>query len=268
MKSRKEKSDSSPQLTISLYATPREFTEESLRGTTSIVVDVLRSSSTIASALVSGAREIIPVMTPAEAGELATKAGRDATLLCGERDGKRIEGFDLGNSPLEYTAERVAGRTLIFASTNGSPVMVRARVSDRVLVGGFNNFSAVIESVVAAGKPVTVLCSGRLEQFAIEDFVCGGKFVAALRKRLRESVTLNDGAKAALVLYEHLDGSLTQVLRESTHGQYLASLGFDADLEYCAQIDSLPVVPTLVEGKIKGYRPDGTPFGEPAIAAA
>ena len=268
MKSHSEKSDSSPPLTISLYATPREFTEESLRGTTSIVVDVLRSSSTIAYALVSGAREIIPVMTPAEAGELATRAGRDATLLCGERDGKPIEGFDLGNSPLEYTAERVGGRTLIFASTNGSPVMVRARVSDRVLVGGFNNFSAVTQSVVAAGKPVTILCSGLLEQFAIEDFLCGGKFVAALLKDMPDTVILNDGAKAAAVLYEHLNRSLAQVLRESTHGQYLASLGFEADLDFCAQVDSLQIVPTLVEGKIKGYRPDGTPFGEPATAAA
>jgi 2-phosphosulfolactate phosphatase len=268
LKSRKERSEPSLLSTISLYATPREFTEESLRGSTSIVVDVLRSSSTIASALVSGAREIIPVMTPAEAGELATKAGRAATLLCGERDGKRIEGFDLGNSPLEYTTERVGGRTLIFASTNGSPVMVRARVSDRVLVGGFNNFSAVVESVIAAGKPVTILCSGLLEQFAIEDFVCGGKFVAALRKEMPDAVTLNDGAKAAVVLYQHLNGSLVQLLRESTHGQYLASLGFEEDLDFCAQVDSLPIVPTLVEGKIKGYRPDGTPFGEPAFAAA
>ncbi len=268
MKSRTELIDPSPPATISLYATPREFSEESLRGTTSIVVDVLRSSSTIARALAMGAREIIPVMTPAEAVELAKKAGRDATLLCGERDGRRIEGFDLGNSPLEYTAERIAGRTLIFASTNGSPVMVRARTADRVLIGGFNNFSAVIKSVVSMGRPVAILCSGRLEQFAIEDFVCGGRFVAGLQQEMPGAQILNDGARAAVALYRHLDGTLEQVLRESTHGRYLASLGFEADLDFCSRIDSLPVVPALVEGKLKGYRPDGTPFGEPAIAAA
>ena len=268
MKSRKEKVEPPVQPAIHLYATPREFTEDSLRGMTTVVIDVLRSSATIATALMSGAREVIPVTSPAEAGELAQKAGRDSTLLCGERDGKKIEGFDLGNSPIEYTAERVGGRTLIFASTNGSPVMVRARISDRVLVGGFNNFSAVVSSVLAAGKPVAILCSGRQEQFAIEDFVCGGKFVSALREQMRGSVYLNDGAKAASVLYEHLNGDIPGVLRDSSHGKYLASIGFADDLDYCAQVDSLAVVPTLLEGKIRGLRPDGTPLGEPATAAA
>jgi 2-phosphosulfolactate phosphatase len=268
LKSRKGKTDLSAPPAISLFATPREFTDDSLRGTTAVVIDVLRSSSTIASALMSGAREVIPVMSPAEAGELAQRAGRDATLLCGERDGKRIEGFDLGNSPIEYTPERVAGRTLIFASTNGSPVMVRARMSDRVLIGGFNNFSAVVSNVIAAGKPVAILCSGRNEQFAIEDFVCGGKFVAALQAQWKGETALNDGAKAASVLFEQLNGDISRVLRDSTHGRYLASIGFEPDLDYCAQVDSLPVVPTLLEGKIKGLRPDGTPLGEPATAAA
>ena len=152
MKSRKDKLELPAPPAISLYVTPREFSDDNLRGTTAIVIDVLRSSSTIATALLCGAREIVPVSSPAEAGELAQKYGRAATLLCGERDGKRIEGFDLGNSPSEYTAEQVSGRTLIFSSTNGSPVMVRARLSDRVLIGGFNNFSAVVESVAAAGK--------------------------------------------------------------------------------------------------------------------
>ncbi len=268
MKSRKGKLEPLVHPAICLYATPREFTDDSLRGTVAVVIDVLRSSSTIASALTSGAREIIPVSSPAEAGELAQRAGRDATLLCGERDGRRIEGFDLGNSPFEYTADRVAGRTLVFASTNGSPVMVRSRISERVLIGGFNNFSAVVSNVVAAGKPVAILCAGRMEQFAIEDFICGGKFVSALQAQLKGEIELNDGARAASALYHHLNGNIANVLRDSTHGKYLASIGFEQDLDFCAQVDSLPVVPTLLEGKIRGLRPDGTPLGEPATAAA
>ena len=261
--------DPTVQPTVSLFATPREFTEENLRGTTAIVVDVLRSSSTIACALARGAREIIPVLTPGEAGELAQKAGRDATLLCGERDGKRIEGFDLGNSPSEYTAERVNGRILIFASTNGSPVIARARVSDRVVIGGFNNFSAVVSNVAASRKPVTILCSGLLEQFSLEDFICGGKFAAALQiLRGVRNVTLNDAAKAAAELYKFHGGNIPKVLRDSAHGRYLAALGFEADLDFCAEIDSLSIVPVLVEGKLRGFRPDGTPFFEPAVAAA
>jgi 2-phosphosulfolactate phosphatase len=268
LKTRKEKPHHAAALAISLYATPREFTDDNLRGTVAVVIDVLRSSSTIAAAVASGAREVIPVSTPAEAGELAMRAGRDATLLCGERDGRRIEGFDLGNSPVEYTPDRVAGRTLVFASTNGSPVMVRVRTSDRVFVGGFNNFSAVVANILAAAKPVAILCSGRLEQFSYEDFVCGGKFVAALQSQWSGTAELNDAARAAAELFQTLHGDISRVLRESTHGKYLASIGFESDLDFCAQVDSLPVVPMLVEGKIKGLRPDGTPLGEPAIAAA
>ena len=117
-------------------------------------------------------------------------------------------------------------------------------------------------------KPVVILCAGKLEQFAIEDFVCGGRFVNHLESRLRRDVHLNDGARAAALLHRHFDGSIESLLKSCHHGQVLASLDFHADIEYCARLDTHPVLPIFVEGKLRGYHPDGSPLGEPIVSPA
>jgi 2-phosphosulfolactate phosphatase len=254
-------------LDVKLFATPREVAEEDLRGCAVVVIDVLRSSSSIVSGLMSGAREIIPVLTPAEAGELASRVGRGMSLLCGEREGRKIDGFDLGNSPYEYAPERVAGRILIFSSTNGPAAVLRARLADRVYVGGYNNFGAVLRRLHEDRRPVVVVCAGKEGHLAIEDFVCGGKFVVALETRFKRGVILNDGARAAALLHRHFDGSLTSLLKSCEHGKYLLSLGAEEDIEFCARMDTHPVVPMLIEGKIRGFKPDGSPL-ELATGAA
>ncbi|RPH96351.1 2-phosphosulfolactate phosphatase [candidate division KSB1 bacterium] len=255
-------------LDVKLFATPREVTDDDLRGCSVVIVDVLRSSATIACALMSGAREIIPVLTPAEAGELASRAGRGMSLLCGEREGRKIDGFDLGNSPFEYTAERVNGRIIIFSSTNGSAAVVRSRLADHVYVGGYNNFAAVIKRIVDDRKPIVIVCAGKMDQFAIEDFVCGGKFIVALESKVKRGLTINDGARAASLLHKHFDGNIPNLLKNCNHGQLLMSLGAEQDIEYCSRLDIHPVVPMLVEGKIRGYKPDGSPLAEPTVNSA
>jgi 2-phosphosulfolactate phosphatase len=255
-----------PALPVKLFTSPREVTDDDLRGCSVVVIDVLRSSSTIVAGLAAGAREVIPVLSPAEGGKLAGRAERGISLLCGEREGKKIDGFDLGNSPLEYTPQKVNGRILIFATTNGAPAILRARVADRVYVGGFNNFGAITKRLVEDKNPVVIVCAGKLEQFAIEDFVCGGKFVNALESRAKRKLELSDGARAASLLHRRFDGSITSLLKSSSHGRYLVSIGCEEDIEYCARIDTHPIVPMFVEGKIRGYQPDGSPIGESALS--
>jgi 2-phosphosulfolactate phosphatase len=262
------KASEQPPVDIKLFSTPREVTDDDLRGCSAVVVDVLRSSATIATALMAGAREVIPVLSPAEGGKLAGRAGRGISLLCGERDGKKIDGFDLGNSPLEYTGERVGGRILIFSSTNGAAAILRARAAEHVYVGGFNNFTAVVKRLVEDHSPIVIICAGKEEQFSIEDFVCGGKFVNALETRLKRGVTLSDGARAAALLHRHFDGSVSSLLKSSNHGKFLATLGFADDIDYCARVDTHPVVPMFVEGKVRGYKPDGSPLSDSANHAA
>jgi len=253
---------------VKLFTSPREVTDDDLRGCSVVVIDVLRSSATIVSALAAGAREVIPVLTPAEAGKLAGRSERGISLLCGEREGKKIDGFDLGNSPFEYTPDRVSGRILIFASTNGSGAILRARIAEKVYVGGFNNFSAIVKRLVEDKNPVVMICAGKLEQFAIEDFVCGGKFVTALESRSKHHLELSDGARAAALLHRHFDGRIPSLLKSSNHGRYLSSLGFDEDIEYCSRVDTHAIVPVFDEGKIRELKSDVSPLSEPAPSQA
>jgi len=240
---------------IRVFATPREWTEDDVRGTTAIVVDVLRASSTIVQALSNGAREVVPVATPAEAGELAAKAGRGDVILGGERDGKMIEGFDLGNSPLEYTKDRIGGRTIVFASTNGAPALVRCKTADNVLVATFNNFTAAVTTARGLGQDVSIICSGRAGKFSLEDFVCAGKLVEGIAAQ--NAPLSHDGAQAAFDLFRYYRSQLGELVKNSYHGKYLATLGFAADLEHCAKVDTHAIVPTLIEGKIRLPKTNG-----------
>jgi len=236
---------------IDLFFTPNEVKEEELNNRAILVIDVLRASTTIAYALHNGCKEIIPTSTMDAAIELSRKIGRDAALFCGEREGKKIEGFDLGNSPFEYEAEKIKDKTLIFATTNGSKAIVKGSVGVSLAVGSFVNFQAVFSYLSSNPDDLSIICSGKLDQFSIEDAVCGGLYIDALvKKGVRQ---LNDAAYAALKLYEIYKDDLLEMLKKSSHGRYLIELGFEKDLHLCSEIDSLKVLPMLNEGRLVRY---------------
>ncbi len=233
---------------IDLFFTPNEVKEEELNNQAVLVIDVLRASTTIAYALHNGCKEIIPTSSMDAAIELSRKIGRDAALLCGEREGKKIEGFDLGNSPFEYEAEKIKDKTLIFATTNGSKAIVKGAVGPSLIVGSFVNFQTVADYLNSDSKDLSIVCSGKLDQFSVEDAVCGGLYVDFLvKKGVRQ---LNDAAYAALKLFEAHHGNLLRMLRNSSHGQYLIDLGFEKDLHLCSELNSLQVLPVLIDGRL------------------
>jgi len=234
---------------VELFVIPQEITEDKLKDRTVVVIDVLRASTTICRALESGAKEIIPMDSPASAIELAASLSSDNVLLCGEREGVIIEGFDLGNSPLEYTPERVGGRTLVFSSTNGSRTIVRSRSARDTVVGGFVNNQAVLDYLSGSLDDLVILCAGKWLQFAMEDSVCGGLLIDKLLQR-QERIELNDGASTARILYRHFKDSILDMVKSSAHGKYLESIGMGKDLPICANLNSLPVLPRFLDGKI------------------
>ena len=236
---------------VEIYFTPQEFTEERLKDQMVVVVDVLRSCTTICAALAAGAKEIIPAESVSSAIELASHLSKDAILLCGEREGKLIQGFHLGNSPLEYLPETVKNKTLVFGSTNGSPAVVKTRLARRTLIGSFVNLSSVVDSLAAAADPIHIICAGKLEQFALEDAVCAGYLLSDLRARGGGKLELSDGATAALLLYEQYKESIGDLVAQSQHGRYLASIGMEADLPVCADVNRIPVLPVYKDGKIR-----------------
>ena len=166
---------------------------------TAVVIDVLRATSTMVEALVNGARGVYPASSTEEAIKLASSLGREDTLLCGESKGLMIEGFDLGNSPLEFVAERVADKRLVMSTTNGTGAFLMAEDADRVLACSFLNLGAVVDAVAAVGRLV-VVCAGREGRFSADDAACAGTLVQRLRERCDGDIELNDAGYAALEL--------------------------------------------------------------------
>jgi 2-phosphosulfolactate phosphatase len=236
---------------IDVCLSPHEVSEEKLKDHIAVVVDVLRASTTICAALAAGAKEIIPAESIEEAIRWATNLSRDAILLCGEREGKLIEGFNLANSPLEYKPKIVKGKTLIFGSTNGSPTVVKTRLAQKTYLAGFVNMTAIVQTLAEVETPIVIICSGKLGQFSLEDAVCAGNIVSALKQSLESILDLTDGANAALLLYQHYQESILKMVKESDHGRYLASIGMQHDLPICADLNRIPVVPVFHDGKIR-----------------
>ena len=234
---------------IDLQFTPDAVRPEHLEQRIAVVVDVLRASTTICTALENGCRAIIPCDDIEKARSIHSSIGKDGALLCGERAGEKLPGFDLGNSPAEYTSDVVEDMTLIFASTNGSRALVRAAKAARVLVCGFVNLATVEKAVIGAGKDVVVVCSGKLGNFAYEDTLCGGALIERLDRSLG-NVVGNDAARAALQLYKTETRSIVDAVSESDHARYLSEIGFAADLRTASEIDSVPVLPELVDGRV------------------
>lgn len=256
-------------MNISAYTTPAEIMDDDIRNCIVVVIDVLRSSATITTALANGAREVIPVSTPAEAGELAVRLDKAGSLMGGEREGRQIEGFDLGNSPAEYTEELVAGKTVFFSSTNGTPAILRVKNANRVIIGGFNNLSTVLEYLLHQRKDTMIVCAGRSGQFSLEDFVCAGSMIVGLMGHVTAAEhTYNDAAIAAAELYRRNMNLLIDVMRRSEHGKRLIAIGYAKDLNYCTQLDSHNVLPLYVEGKIRGLKTDASALAETETATA
>jgi len=239
---------------IDLYFTPNEITEDRLKDHLAVVVDVLRASTTICAALAAFAKEVVPAASIADAIQLASQLSRDSILLCGEREGKLIEGFDLGNSPFQYTSAVVKGKTLIFGSTNGSPTIVKTRQASRTLVSGFVNLGVVVHALSRIEMPISILCAGKLSQFAIEDAVCAGMILDEVKRRVGVELELNDAAMSAIVLAERYRDSIPDLVAQSHHGKYLAEIGMERDLPFCADLNRLPLLPTYSEGKISMAR--------------
>ena len=234
---------------LDVFFTPDELGAGDIRGHAAVVVDVLRATSVIAQAIASGARMIYPAGTTEEAVRLGQNLDRSQLILCGERGGIRIEGFDLGNSPLEFTPDAVGERTLVMATTNGTPALVSASTAARTLAASFLNLGAVAQAV-AEEESVTIVCAGRERHFALEDAVCAGMLVERLTKGRAKSTTMNDGAIAAAALAKRFGDDLDAMLRDTAAGRQLISIGHDYDVVYCAGLDQLDVVPKLEDRRI------------------
>ncbi len=201
-----------------------------------VVIDVLRASTTLTVALDHGAARVVPAATPEEA--FALRAGLPGAVLCGEREARMVPGFDLGNSPFEYTAARVGGRPLVFASTNGSMALRAAASARRRVLAAFINLHAVVEQLTGE-REVVLLCAGKLGGFALEDAACAGLLCERLSGR--GATLAGPSAALAAALAPGDAAEVGAVVQGCSHGRYMRSLGpeYARDVEFCARLDVL-----------------------------
>jgi 2-phosphosulfolactate phosphatase len=234
---------------IDVILTPSELNDINLSGRSVSVIDVLRATTTMVAALDAGCRDIIPCPSVEEATRLADTLGRENVVLCGERDGNKINGFDLGNSPLEFTEQTVGNKTLLMSTTNGTTVISRAKPASVLSAAGFVNAGAVSGFLALGGNDVILICSGKLGRFSLEDMLCAGLIGSLITERISE-YSLTDGARMAISLYKKEGKSLLKAFKQSQHGAYLVSLGYLDDLKYASQIDISRTIPVFKDGRI------------------
>ena len=237
---------------VDVYFGPQEVVAAELANRVVAVVDVLRASTSIAMALANGARAVIPLASSDEVVTRSKSLERSDVKLAGERKSLAIPGFDVGNSPLEFTREAVEGKTVLMTTTNGTTAILAAQGARDVVIASYVNFSAVLSMLRAAlrgGTDVAIVCAGQDRRFALEDAACAGSFVRQLTEA-HPAVEINDAAHAAMLIDKKFGKSLKKLVQTSAHGIALAEAGFGEDLLACAKLDSVPVVPVYQDRQI------------------
>lgn len=233
---------------IDIIPTAKDACPKNVGGDTAVIIDVLRATTVMVTALNSGASKIIPVLSPEEA--LCIKADHKNVLLGGERKAELIAGFDLGNSPLSYTPEVVAGKTIVMTTTNGTRAILNSHSAQHRYVACFLN-AAQIARQLMNHQHIVLICSGADDHFTLEDALCAG-YIVCLLKQLDTGLIMSDFATAMMSLYNSSSFDVRMVASQGRHYKVLESKGFHDDLNFCFG-PSLPHlrIPVCVNGYIE-----------------
>lgn len=217
---------------------------------TVVVIDVLRASSTIITALANGCQDLLAVAEPGVAAVIKRQLG-GGCLTGGERNGLKIPGFDLGNSPLEYTAERVHGQRIIICTSNGTKALSEAKNADELLIAAFLNAERT-SRYLREKEEMVLFCAGRDGEPGLDDLLCAGLLIEQITAE--KEAELTDAARIGLLTYRQLlagrRDDLAKILYEAEHTRYLATIGFAEDVDYCARLDLLPYLVRVKDGRI------------------
>ena len=209
-----------------------------------VIIDVLRATSTICTALYNGATKVIPVASVEECVHIGRQL---EAITAGERDGKIAEGLVHGNSPFEYPRDFVEGKTLVLTTTNGTKLLHMAKDAIQIVTGSFPNLSAVCDYLVAQGQNVILGCAAWKDRVNMEDTL----FAGAVISRIKEHFSVNcDSALAAETLYDKAKNDLYGFMKQASHFQRLSRYGLEKDIQYCLAPDGANVLPLLRNGEL------------------
>lgn len=249
---------------LQVHFLPALIDGDTLHEGAAVIIDILRASSTMITALQNGATRVIPCGTTEEATLIRQRSSPGTVMLGGERGGVKIDGFDFGNSPAEYSPRAIGGRTLAFTTTNGTKALLRALAAREIIIGAFLNRHAVVEFLNRENLDTHLICAGTDGTIASEDVLFAGAVVHSLLHSAAGSSparwTLNDGAQIARGYWQQsvsdssadtcswtdhalLSGQIDTTMRHSRGGQNLLSLGYQSDITLCSQLDTTGLVP-------------------------
>ena len=239
-------------MNISVIPTAQQAQGINFSGQTAVVIDVLRATSVITTALENGAREVIPVKTVEEAQNLYAQCDTAKTLRGGERNALKIEGFDHSNSPLEYKKKVVEGKTLILTTTNGTNAINNIIGADEVVLACFRNGAAVVEHIVGlshrGSRDIAIVCAGTESHFSLDDGLCAGMIIELLKQQTE--VETDDLGLLLNRFFNESKDNLFSALSDCYHLKRLFTLGFYDDIKFCLETNCVQTVPVLKDGKI------------------
>lgn len=233
------------QNSLEICFTPAAFEAHADSEAVVVIIDVLRATSSICTAFANGVREIIPVETVEEARAMKARG----YLVAAERDGYVLDFADFGNSPFNFTPEKVKGRSVVYSTTNGTGIMKRASVCHDVVIGSWLNISVLCNWIAEQGRKVVIVCAGWKKRFSLEDAVCAG----AMATRLLESgkfSTICDSVHAATDLWMMARSDLLGYMEKAAQRSRLRDKGLDDCIPYCHKLDVTDVIPVLRDGRL------------------
>lgn len=231
---------------IDLIVSKKYIDEEYIRNKTVVVIDMLRATSVMVTALSNGAKNIIAVTKVEEAFERARyineeRLDSNLCILGGERNALKINGFNCSNSPLEYTESVVSGKTVIMTTSNGTAAINKSLTASNIIIGAMLNGRAVAEKCVNIGQDVIIINAGTNDEFSMDDFICGGYIISEIMNKT-DKCNLTDIAMASVDAYEYHPDIGSYICR-AKHYNILQNLGLEADIKYCMQKSITEVVP-------------------------
>ncbi len=246
---------------IDAFLTPY-FPEKANRfeGSLLIMIDVLRTGTTICAALFNGAKEIIANESVEKAVRIYSSLSKESRFLCGEINGIKPDGFDAGNSPAEYSREIIENKTIILTTSNKTSTFLKAKEAKDRIIGSFVNINAILDFLThfihdhgQDDMSITFLCSGINGRLSYEDTTCAGAYIDLITKNFIDS-TLTDTALTAMEIYKQHETNLQEFISAREQARFLKSIGMEEDIRISMSFDRYPVVPIFIDNSIKTFQ--------------
>jgi 2-phosphosulfolactate phosphatase len=228
---------------IDVCLTPDLIHLYDLSDRTVVVVDILRATSCMVTALAHGAERIVPFASMDDCRQMKSRG----FITSGERDGKKVEGFDKGNSPFEYMGNEMMGKKIAFTTTNGTQAIEKSKQAREIIIGSFLNLASVVKYVLFSSNHILIVCAGWKGKVNLEDTLFAGALVERLKNYIEPDC---DAPLAAQHLYNLAKNDMVDFLKNSSHVKRLQRLNIQKDIEFCLTPDQYTVVPRLVGGEL------------------